>query len=227
MLYLYIDFLVEIYRIDPRSLLLLIFALFGVSVFGLVMMYLQTGLRFNSRKQSVQETSQSELEKVLSELESLRSIPSRLSNIEDRVEVMQSPQFEISDNQYAEFVEQIRKSIEKSASAEFVQEIETSLNENKERLDLHQVSRMQYETIITRLKEELQKLSLRGNVNLAIGVATALIGILILYSFVEGGTWLAMPGESKQFVEGFIPRLSIVILVEALAYFFLRLYRAS
>lgn len=75
-----------------------------------------------------------------------------------------------------------------------------------------------------RLEGEIQNLAKRGNVNLILGISTTLTGIGILgYSVFD-----APPTNSAlELASHFVPRLSLVILIEVFAYFFLKLYKQS
>lgn len=75
-----------------------------------------------------------------------------------------------------------------------------------------------------RLEGEISSQSRRGVFNLSAGIITAGVGIYFLYSLLTEYT------ESKDYinlVSHFIPRVSLVILVEVFAYFFLNLYKRS
>lgn len=76
---------------------------------------------------------------------------------------------------------------------------------------------------LRRLNRNLELLSKRGNANLVIGALIAVIGILVLAVSIYLST-------SRQVTElnhllNYVPSASFVILLEALAYFFLRMYR--
>lgn len=75
-----------------------------------------------------------------------------------------------------------------------------------------------------RLEGEISSQSRRGVFNLSAGIITAGVGIYFLYSLLTEYT------ESKDYinlVSHFIPRVSLVILIEVFAYFFLNLYKRS
>lgn len=77
----------------------------------------------------------------------------------------------------------------------------------------------------TRLAQELTSLRARANLNLAIGAATTVVAIALLY-------WLVL-GSERTFenlyalLSHYIPRVSIVVFIEIFAFFFLRLYRTT
>lgn len=75
---------------------------------------------------------------------------------------------------------------------------------------------------ISRLERELQEQAKRGNVNLTLGIVTTLAGVGVLgYSVFQAPVLVT----NMEMVSHFLPRLSLVVLVEVFAYFFLRLYK--
>jgi len=79
-----------------------------------------------------------------------------------------------------------------------------------------------------RLKDELDALSYRVKLNLVIGILTTISGAALLAYFV-----IVKQPPIKEFsspswyLAEFVPRLSIVLLIEVFAYFFLKLYKAT
>lgn len=102
-----------------------------------------------------------------------------------------------------------------------------SFNEIKEQASYlaKEKSREQlFEKLSFRLEEEIASQSRRGVFNLSVGVMTAAVGIWFLYSLLTDYT------ESASYinlVSHFVPRVSLVILIEVFAYFFLNLYKRS
>ncbi|QJE74327.1 hypothetical protein HHL28_15705 [Aerophototrophica crusticola] len=76
-----------------------------------------------------------------------------------------------------------------------------------------------------RLAAEVESLTRRGNVNLLIGIAISTLGIGILIFSLSDFNQSEMSGS--KFWIYFIPRSSVALLVEIIAFFFLNLYRAS
>ncbi|MBF0563963.1 MAG: hypothetical protein HQK89_01840 [Nitrospirae bacterium] len=75
-----------------------------------------------------------------------------------------------------------------------------------------------------RLREEVQDLKQRGTLNLIIGILTTIAGLLVL-----GLTVFNTPAthSASELLAYFVPRVSLVVLIEVFAYFFLRLYKQS
>lgn len=78
---------------------------------------------------------------------------------------------------------------------------------------------------LSRLRQELFSLSRRSNLNLAIGIVTTITGLLMLGMFVLREN--PSIGDGPQFLAEFVPRISLVLLIEVFAYFFLRLYKST
>ncbi len=81
-----------------------------------------------------------------------------------------------------------------------------------------------FRSIADRLSREAQDQAKRGNLNLILGIFTTLVGVTVLgYS-----VFYAPIGQTAdQLLAYFVPRVSLVLLIEVFAYFFLRLYKQS
>lgn len=76
-----------------------------------------------------------------------------------------------------------------------------------------------------RLELEIKALGWRGNFNLIIGLGITLIGLGMLFSYLYISINAAK--DPKSMLLYLIPRLSLIVLVELFAYFFLQLYHQS
>ncbi|EKN6333463.1 hypothetical protein DVP95_11705 [Yersinia enterocolitica] len=119
-----------------------------------------------------------------------------------------------------EIISAIQNGIEKrlisEASEDFIKRIEKAEKSNS--LNTY------FLMINKRLKDEVIDQSKRGALNLSIGIVTAFIGIVFLiYSVIK----IPTQGDVVYISLNFIPRLSIVFLIEIFAYFFLKLYKSS
>lgn len=74
-----------------------------------------------------------------------------------------------------------------------------------------------------RLLQQVSALGSRANLNLLIGLALAITGVVILIIFVA--TSLERDKGFERFIVDFLPRISLVLLIEVFSYFFLRLYK--
>lgn len=82
-----------------------------------------------------------------------------------------------------------------------------------------------FEQTRQRLGEQIFSLQRRGNLNLVLGITITIIGLIILWYYVLFQGFSSH--NEEEFLAFFVPRLSLVILIETFAYFFLRLYKAS
>lgn len=99
-------------------------------------------------------------------------------------------------------------------------------------------SKTRYNTLIgifydleSRLKEEMKRLNKKANVNLWLGVLTTLfaIGIALAFFFLIPITGLSIRTSSDATVLAFyfVPRITLITLIEVFSFYFLRLYRAN
>jgi len=101
-----------------------------------------------------------------------------------------------------------------------------------------------YDKTFIRLNKAIESLDRRGNVNLLIGIMTALVGLIILgytvFTLNHSISYNMSPAKSiipdkynpqdniwLITAAAFLPRLSLVIIIEMFSYFFLSLYRSS
>lgn len=98
---------------------------------------------------------------------------------------------------------------------------------------------LRFDEARARLSSQIANLNRRGNVNLLIGIAISLTGMLVLVQFIYAQShlfpadWQANHTEDQLmrsitlYMIAFLPRLSFVFIIELFAYFFLKLYKAS
>ncbi|WP_434155799.1 hypothetical protein [Pseudomonas sp. JZ134] len=118
-------------------------------------------------------------------------------------------------------IEAIHEKIEKKSSEEFIEELRKSIKGN----DFRESLKQSRQATLERIYSEIYALGRRGTVNLILGVLTALVGIITLTFFVlTNDNHQQSLGE---FAISYLPRLSIVVIIEVFSYFFLRLYKSS
>lgn len=78
---------------------------------------------------------------------------------------------------------------------------------------------------LARLETEISEVRRRGGINLAMGMSITLVGLGILGYAVY--TAPSMQAPSAELATYFFPRLSLALITEMFAYFFLRLYKLS
>lgn len=131
----------------------------------------------------------------------------------------------VSVEDRAKLVKELSESIKDQAAQDVMSRLQASVEKNsKDLAELTLVAR-QSEQTIDRLRQELFSLSKRGNLNLSIGIVTTLTGLLLLGMFVLREPQTTT--DATSFLISFVPRISLVVLIEVFAYFFLRLYKAT
>lgn len=117
-------------------------------------------------------------------------------------------------------IESFRKKLESDAVKSVLDQIKTDALQATRRDGLE--ARLQ--SIRGRLRQEVQDLAKRGNLNLVLGIMTTLTGLCTLAYAVA-----LSPASTtlSDFLGHFAPRLSLAVLIEVFAYFFLRLYKQT
>ena len=206
------------------------FALFGIAI---LMIYLQTGFKRNSfvhieyskvdneldnPKKNIEGTefaSNSDITRLQTQIHELKLIYSNIDFLSNA----------LSSNDKDEIISLLKKDLVENTSNEISEEIIDKIKTNAfERHSASEVELILGRTL-ERLSSEIQSLTRRGNLNLSLGVVTTIIGLSILGFFVlKTGP---VTEDKMAFIANFIPRLSLVILIEVFAYFFLKLYKSS
>lgn len=118
--------------------------------------------------------------------------------------------------------DRILSRIQSKLESESLQDYQAKLQSIvKERLNYRNQEEL-FIQINLRLESEVQNLAKRGNINLILGMATTLAGLSILgYSVFNAPELSSVVALAAHF----IPRISLVLLIEVFAYFFLKLYK--
>ncbi|AVU30101.1 hypothetical protein I5Q12_02245 [Serratia marcescens] len=204
-----------------------------ISCMAIIMTYLQTGFKRQSELTIDYEKYDHELRNLRSSLEHSSKISSsELSVLQGDILQLKEQlknRESISEAITAEHKEELVDLLKTEILNESYQEASSDILKNIESLvasknNLREVEKVFFRTI-DRLYSEINSLTRRGNLNLSLGVITTIIGLLILGYFVlEIGS---IPEDKMAFIANFIPRLSLVVLIEVFAYFFLKLYKSS
>lgn len=117
---------------------------------------------------------------------------------------------------------QLKDSIIEQGASEVLEEVRARVAKDYEQTVLAEI----LEAPQKRLEQEIAELRRRSNVNLFIGIVLGLAGLAILgwVAFRDSSTSVV---SNVDFLRAHVPRISLGILVEFLAYFFLRLYKAA
>lgn len=123
---------------------------------------------------------------------------------------------------------QIKNELYNTTFSEFKNTLKNSFDDSiKEPIDLV-ILKKSFLEIKNRLKNEIKDLINRNAVNLGAGVVITFIAIIILSISLDDFYRSIGDPSNKSILElvvAIVPRLSLVILIEIFAYFFLRLYK--
>lgn len=225
----------DIYAAELRrnvGLMALVF--FGLAGAGIVMFYLQTGFKKINKKDAELYSYQSEIDNLrASLLEAGKVERAKLDVIEKKVNDLGtiSPQNIaniLTEEQKSSIVDSLRTQIQSEASTAMIEEFEERYQKDSEKkLALHELY-SQFSQTRDRLNKEVSSLGWRGNLNLTLGILISIVGVGTLWSFINSINFNPEKITSYiSFAGYFVPRLSLVILIELFAYFFLNLYRSS
>jgi len=210
--------------------LTVLISLFGMSGMVLVMTYLQTGFRqsvehdfeLDRIRREVDVADTNERSSLSASAEALRADIDRAQREIDRALSLAT---NVGETDRAALIDDLKAQIRVGAADSLIAEIRAELAathkrdiRDKEVFNCFDESRI-------RLSRELAELGRRGNLNLALGAFTTVIGVSILGMSV----FQEIP-TSKDiwvFAAHFVPRLTLVLMIELFAYFFLSLYKSS
>lgn len=147
-------------------------------------------------------------------------IDKRLSDLKYSQSNTPTPIEQFSDADKLKIFESIQAKLESEALQSYLAGIKdlVATNIKESSLESH------FKNITARLSREVENLAKRGNLNLILGILTTLIGLIVLGYSVFYSPESHTPEELLAY---FLPRISLVVLIEVFAYFFLRLYKQS
>lgn len=147
--------------------------------------------------------------------------------LEDRVSQMQKMlndekkiKFELNSDDRDKVLAAMQTKLESSAVQSYVDSIKDliGLKVKEDTLEIY------FENITRRLYGEIDALSQRASLNLILGSIVTVIGIVILSLTVLN---VAKIQNSVEIFAYFIPKISLVVMIEIFAFFFLRLYKQT
>lgn len=148
----------------------------------------------------------------------------KLSKFEQQISLLKSESKDsdvwgsLSDEDRNNLKQAITEKVKAESQADLIADLERTISSKWQVKQAEDI----FLRTVNRLERELIDQARRGNVNLALGILTTLTGVGILsYSVFQA----PVVQSAMELVSHFLPRLSLVILVEVFAYFFLRLYK--
>jgi hypothetical protein len=195
------------------------FIFFAFTILSISFFYLQFGDEKNKKDEEDEiklpkgNAEKDRIYRLIDDVESLKS------NFERLVEKTTFSKDEKED---------IKNIIITNSSKEFIEETyisQTEKLENKllESLGLKSLKDSFFITI-NRLNTEIQKLYIRANINLLIGMAITMFGLYFLYMTIDS-IKISLATSIPDIIISALPRFTLVIFLEIFSYFFLRLYK--
>lgn len=201
----------------------------GMSALAIIMTYLQTGFK---------DSKKDELEVVLSGLKPNRSTPynknthdtseeinSKILELQKNLEYINKQTAESGAELRSELITELRARLIEESSELISKDIQEDISKKLKDSTRNDTLLSQFGDCTRRLKSEVDSLGRRGNLNLGLGAITTITGLLLLGASVFSE--LTSINDWWGFISHFTPRLTLVILIELFAYFFLSLYKAS
>lgn len=218
----------------PRMAAVLLFILtFSFSAIILIMIYLQTGFKkeqyliadLYGESGVLEENDLGGAKKTSSEAELLRADLIKARKEMDRLLSLSSS---IKEEDKSALINDLKDKIKSVTAESVLLEIKEQVKEMyaldaKEQKDRELLNF--FESSKERMSKELSALGRRGNLNLALGAVTTVIGLWLLGSSVLQENDVA--SDLWSMASHFLPRLTLVIMIELFAYFFLKLYKSS
>lgn len=212
---------------------IIIVAMMVFSVMGILMLYLQTGFRRTSSRETAYQQHDdmfSDIRHRLKRLDDRESnivamLDQRLKEVNERLQAGNGLSQVMSDEDRASLVETIRARLVNESADQVLSAMQARVEEQAVRDTRTKMLNRQFTDSIQRLQQEVSALSRRGNLNLVLGILTTVTGLSILGYYV----FHVQPSGQDPwlFTTHFLPRLTLVLFIEIFAYFFLRLYKSS
>ncbi|WP_431686615.1 hypothetical protein [Hahella sp. NBU794] len=204
-----------------------------ISGMVVLMIYLQTGFKKRPESNIDYIKYESELRNLRNKMEhsvsisssDLEEVQSELSALKEQISNRESLNEVISSEHREELVSLLKEEILKESKSEASSQVLKDLEAKVKIINQLKEVEVVFSRTLERLYSEIGALSRRGNLNLTLGILTTIIGLVVLGYFVLKID--SIPEDKMAFIAHFTPRLSLVILIEVFAYFFLKLYKSS
>lgn len=216
--------------IRPEVSMLLVVLLYAMSGLSLILTYLQTGFKAPHSIEFEARHLQEERAMRLAEVEmtaarTAQEFDERFAELEAALSKTRDAVGNIGVAERATIVDDLRASLQNEAAASVLAELRTAVEHEQERSSTEIDLAARLDDSRSRIQKELEALGWRGNLNLGLGAITTVIGISLLgvSVFVE----VQATTDMMSLVSHFVPRVTLVLLIELFAFFFLSLYKSS
>ncbi len=211
------------------ALLLLVTALL------VAMTYLQTGFRDASREdddrfkstefRNLTRMPDGRLGSPAGRVVDIDRILADLSALKEKMIQIETATSGNTDEQVAAVAEQLTERVLVAGGEELLRRAGDRLGAELQMIQTFHTINETFEGSKERLSSEISRLERKSNFNLSLGGLTTILGIGLLgYAvfFHEQNT-----ASVERFAMAFVPRLSVVVLLQVFAFFFLKLYKAN
>lgn len=152
-------------------------------------------------------------------------LESRFASIVERLEILETREALIRPEVHRELVDELISKIKVNAADQFLETLQEQVQSKVDDLTRDRNLRLRLTRSTERLGEEIDDLKRRGLTNLLAGMCITALGVIALAAML---LFTPDAGLSPwQFFSHYVPRLTLIILIEIFAYFFLRLYKAN
>ncbi|MBU9422608.1 hypothetical protein [Burkholderia gladioli] len=132
--------------------------------------------------------------------------------------------FLISPDERQAIVSNITEEIRQSITKKLFESLAADNALLRERHDFIKRIDDEHEDAVLRLERAIFSLQNRANVNLVFGIILSVLGVGILWQTLT----MSLPGETGwEFARAYLPRLSLILVIEIFSYFFLNLYKSN
>lgn len=149
----------------------------------------------------------------------------QINKLKDEVLKLRNKVDGLSNLDQKEIIEDVKLRLKDESIESYLNSVKEKFLENHYRYDIYSSTKKSLYRVQTQLSESNR----RANLNLILGMLFAVFGIGILVYFIINGSFYTKSDsyDLAKFTIDFLPRISIIILIEVFAYFFLRLYKVS
>jgi len=202
----------------------------GFAVSALLMWYLQTGFTYEGESAIARRIVAIEHEKetILAEItadDRFSMLNAKIADIEVKVAEIAKETLSVSATDREALAKRLFELANQDAAQTYLDSVQTKFRVELRRQAKGKFADNIYSDSVDRLAAEIASLTRRGNTNLVLGSATTTIGLGLLGYFVlrtEAGN-----ADVMNFAQHFLPRISLIILIQIFAFFFLKLYKSS
>lgn len=152
-------------------------------------------------------------------------IENRFQQIDDQLEHLRNQTLNVTDADRQDLYKAASEKLAEQSVGYAISELEARAKENFSARMRDRTIRLQFSITRQRLSAEIDALKRRGNANLFLGILITAAGVTTLVL-----TLTSSPigvASAWDFFSHYFPRLTLVVLIELFAYFFLRLYKSN